>query len=125
LRLRNQADRIFLSIKNYHQRSVSILAQGVLPYKYEPEKKTTGSFVLNQASGGNIVAQTFSFQSAAKFIQFDLKSNWDSNYYTGLSEVQFFDEGPASPAVPEPEIGDVLNILSCFFFLFMLIEYHT
>jgi len=32
--------------KNYHQRGESIMAQGVLPFKYEGEKKTTGMTAL-------------------------------------------------------------------------------
>jgi len=31
-----------LSSKTYHQRGETIMAQGVLPFKYEAEKKTTG-----------------------------------------------------------------------------------
>jgi hypothetical protein len=34
---------MFLNKKNYHQQSVSIMAQGFLPFKYEVEKKTTGN----------------------------------------------------------------------------------
>jgi hypothetical protein len=40
--LRNQGDRAILANKNYHQRGVSIMAQGILPFKYESEKNTTG-----------------------------------------------------------------------------------
>jgi hypothetical protein len=32
--------------QNYHQRGESIMAQGVLPFKYEIEKKTTGMTAL-------------------------------------------------------------------------------
>jgi hypothetical protein len=37
---------MFLANKNYHQRGESIMAQGVLPFKYEDEKKTTGMTAL-------------------------------------------------------------------------------
>jgi hypothetical protein len=32
--------------QNYHQRGESIMAQGILPFKYEAEKKTTGMSAL-------------------------------------------------------------------------------
>jgi hypothetical protein len=35
-----------LTTKNYHQRGVTIVAQGVLPFKYETEKNTTGMTAL-------------------------------------------------------------------------------
>jgi len=35
-----------LANRNYHQRGESIMAQGVLPFKYEAEKKTTGMTAL-------------------------------------------------------------------------------
>jgi hypothetical protein len=35
-----------LTNQNYHQRGESIMAQGVLPFKYEAEKKTTGMTAL-------------------------------------------------------------------------------
>jgi hypothetical protein len=35
-----------LTKQNYHQRGESIMAQGVLPFKYETEKKTTGMTAL-------------------------------------------------------------------------------
>ena len=38
-----------LKDQNYHQRGESIMAQGVLPFKYEAEKKTTGMTVDYQA----------------------------------------------------------------------------
>jgi len=37
---------VVLSNKNYHQRGVSIMSQGVLPFKYETENKTTGITAL-------------------------------------------------------------------------------
>jgi hypothetical protein len=37
---------MFLATKNYHQRGVSIMSQGILPFKYEAEKKTTGMTAL-------------------------------------------------------------------------------
>jgi hypothetical protein len=37
---------MFLSSKNYHQRGETIMSQGVLPFKYEAEKKTTGMTAL-------------------------------------------------------------------------------
>jgi hypothetical protein len=39
LRPRNQADRILLKERIYHQRGETILTQGVLPFKYEKEKQ--------------------------------------------------------------------------------------
>jgi hypothetical protein len=42
----NQADRLFLHKQTYHQRGESIMAQGVLPFKYESEKKATGMTAL-------------------------------------------------------------------------------
>ena len=42
----NQADSMFLKEQNYHQRGESIMAQGMLPFKYESEKKTTGMTAL-------------------------------------------------------------------------------
>ena len=35
-----------LGNKNYHQRDETIMAQGVLPFKYEEEKKQTGMTAL-------------------------------------------------------------------------------
>jgi hypothetical protein len=35
-----------LDKQNYHQRGESIMAQGVLPFKYEAEKKATGMKLL-------------------------------------------------------------------------------
>jgi hypothetical protein len=35
-----------LAQQNYHQRGVSIMAQGILPFKYETEKNTTGMTAL-------------------------------------------------------------------------------
>jgi hypothetical protein len=35
-----------LDKQNYHQRGESTMAQGVLPFKYESEKKTTGMTAL-------------------------------------------------------------------------------
>lgn len=40
--LRNQDDRIGLRTKFHHQRGVSIMPQGNLPYKYEEERKPAG-----------------------------------------------------------------------------------
>jgi hypothetical protein len=40
--LNNQHDRIQVANQIYHQRGESIMAQGVLPYKYEEEKTTSG-----------------------------------------------------------------------------------
>jgi len=37
---------MFLKEQNYHQRGESIMAQGILPFKYESEKKTTGMTAL-------------------------------------------------------------------------------
>jgi hypothetical protein len=37
---------LILPNKNYHQRGVSIMAQGILPFKYESEKNTTGMTAL-------------------------------------------------------------------------------
>jgi hypothetical protein len=37
---------MILTIKNYHQRGATIMAQGVLPFKYETEKNTTGMTAL-------------------------------------------------------------------------------
>jgi len=37
---------MFLTKRNYHQRGVSIMSQGILPFKYEAEKKTTGMTAL-------------------------------------------------------------------------------
>ena len=35
----NQADSLFLKEQNYHQRGESIMAQGILPFKYESDWK--------------------------------------------------------------------------------------
>jgi len=35
-----------LANKNYHQRGVTIMAQGVLPFKYKNEKTNTGMTAL-------------------------------------------------------------------------------
>jgi len=42
LSLKNQDDSDFLPIKNHHQRGEENMAQGVLSFKYEEEKKETG-----------------------------------------------------------------------------------
>jgi hypothetical protein len=42
----NQGDRVVLAQQNYHQRGVTIMAQGVLPFKYEKEKTNTGMTAL-------------------------------------------------------------------------------
>ena len=42
----NQGDRMGLQSTNYHQRGASIMSQGVLPFKYEEEKKDTGMTAL-------------------------------------------------------------------------------
>jgi len=39
--LRNQGDRLITDNKNYHQQVVSVMAQGILPFKHEAEKNTT------------------------------------------------------------------------------------
>jgi hypothetical protein len=44
--LKNQGDRLIFRQKTYHQRGEAIMAQGVLPFKYEAEKKTTGMTAL-------------------------------------------------------------------------------
>jgi hypothetical protein len=44
--LKNQGDRLILVNKNHHQQAVFIMAQGVLSFKYETEKKTTGTRAL-------------------------------------------------------------------------------
>jgi hypothetical protein len=46
LTLQKQGDRVVLSNTNYHQRGVSIMAQGILPFKYETEKNATGMTAL-------------------------------------------------------------------------------
>lgn len=40
--MKNQADRIILGNKNYHQRGETIMSQGVLPFKYETETNSSG-----------------------------------------------------------------------------------
>jgi hypothetical protein len=42
----SQADRMFLDIKTYHQRGVTNMTQGVLPFKYEEEKNHSGMTAL-------------------------------------------------------------------------------
>jgi hypothetical protein len=37
---------MFLTVKTYHQRGITIMAQGVLPFKYETKKNTTGMTAL-------------------------------------------------------------------------------
>jgi len=39
--LRNQGDRLITDNKNYRQQGVSVMAKGILPFKYEAEKNTT------------------------------------------------------------------------------------
>jgi hypothetical protein len=42
----NQGDRVFLRNKDYHQRGADIMTQGVLPFKYEEEKKDSSMTAL-------------------------------------------------------------------------------
>lgn len=44
--LKNQHDRLQVTNQIYHQRGESSMAQGVLPYKYEEEKSSTGMTAL-------------------------------------------------------------------------------
>jgi len=44
--LRNQADRIRLRQRNYHQRGDTIMAQGALPFKYEEQRQFGGMTAL-------------------------------------------------------------------------------
>ncbi|MFO7752812.1 MAG: hypothetical protein R6V41_06815, partial [Desulfobacteraceae bacterium] len=46
LRLTGQADRMFLTKKNYHQRGAPNMTQGLLPFKYEEEKNESGMTAL-------------------------------------------------------------------------------
>ena len=53
---------------------------------------------LEQSKGGMIPAQLVSFSAQARFVQFDIRSNFDAQWpWVGLSEVKFV----AAP-VPEP-----------------------
>lgn len=53
---------------------------------------------LEQSKGGLIPAQLVSFSAQARFVQFDIRSNFDAQWpWVGLSEVKFV----AAP-VPEP-----------------------
>ena len=56
-----------------------------------------GSYTLSQSTGGNIPAQTLSFNAVARYVKFDILTNYGSDGFTGLSEVKFIE------AVPEPE----------------------
>jgi hypothetical protein len=38
-----------LTKQNHHQRGESIVVQGILPFKYETEKKTTGMTALGES----------------------------------------------------------------------------
>lgn len=40
--LDKQGDRLILEKRNYHQRGEGIMTQGVLPFKYEEEKRERG-----------------------------------------------------------------------------------
>ncbi len=60
---------------------------------------------LSEASGLNTQeAEIVSFSTSARYIQFELTSNYGHESYTGLSEVRF------SEAVPEPSLGLLLGI---------------
>lgn len=56
-----------------------------------------GSYTLTQSTGGNIPAQTQLFNAEARYVRFDILTNYGSDGFTGLSEVKFI------AAVPEPE----------------------
>lgn len=66
-----------------------------------------GSFTLGLPAGTPFAADTISLGATAQYIKFDLNSNYGSQQYTGLSEVQF--EGLMA-SVPEPASIALLTI---------------
>lgn len=57
-----------------------------------------GLQTLERSNGGNIAAQLKTFSAQARFVQFDIQTNYDAQWpWVGLSEVKFV----TSP-VPEP-----------------------
>lgn len=65
--MRDQVDSMVLKKQNYHQRGESIMAQGILPFKYETEKKATGR-------GAGRIAGVSGFSAADRFKQIDSKA---------------------------------------------------
>jgi len=61
---------------------------------------TLGDYVLGNTSASDFTAQQIAFSSLARYVRFDLFSNYEDGIYTGLSEVQF--QGASAGAVPEP-----------------------
>lgn len=50
---------------------------------------TVGSFALNQPQPDPFAAETLALNTAARYFEFDLNSNYGARIYIGLSEVQF------------------------------------
>ena len=61
---------------------------------------TLGDYVLGNTAASDFTAQQIAFSSLARYVRFDLFSNYEDGIYTGLSEVQF--QGASAGAVPEP-----------------------
>ena len=61
---------------------------------------TLGDYVLGGTSASDFTAQQIAFSSLARYVRFDLLSNYDDDAFVGLSEVQF--QGATAGAVPEP-----------------------
>lgn len=75
----NQADRVFVRSKTYHQRGEMNMTQGVLPFKYEEEKNTSG---LTALAGLPIYLDLAKVIGLSKSIQKHLRIRQNSQGWT-------------------------------------------